>query len=58
MSRGQKVWLNGKILPIEEAKISLFTHGLHYGSGAFEGIRAYKQTAGGGAVFRLEEHIR
>ena len=40
MARGSKVWLNGKILSVEEARISLFTHGLHYGMGAFEGIRA------------------
>ncbi len=58
MARGSKVWFNGSIVPAEEAKISLFTHGLHYGSGAFEGIRAYKQKAGGGAVFRLEDHVR
>jgi branched-chain amino acid aminotransferase len=57
-ARGQKVWFNGKITSVEEAKVSLFTHTLHYGTGAFEGIRAYKQTAGGGAVFRLPEHIR
>ncbi len=57
MARGSQVWFNGKILPTEEAKISLFTHGLHYGLGAFEGIRAYKQHAGGGAVFRLREHM-
>lgn len=57
MARGSKVWFNGKILPVEEAKISLFTHGLHYGVGAFEGIRAYKQKNGGGAVFRLVEHM-
>jgi branched-chain amino acid aminotransferase len=57
MARGSKVWLNGKILAAEEARISLFTHALHYGTGAFEGIRAYKQTAGGGAVFRLTEHM-
>ena len=55
--RGTKVWYNGKILPVEEARISLFTHGLHYGTGAFEGIRAYKQKKGGGAVFRLREHL-
>jgi branched-chain amino acid aminotransferase len=48
--------MDGKILPAEEAKISLFTHTLHYGAGAFEGIRAYKQKKGGGAVFRLREH--
>jgi len=58
MARGSKVWFNGKILPAEEAKISLFTHGLHYGVGAFEGIRAYKQQKGGGAVFRLTEHMQ
>lgn len=55
--RGSKVWYNGKILPAEQAQISLFTHGLHYGTGAFEGIRAYKQKSGGGAVFRLAEHV-
>ena len=58
MARGNQVWYNGKILPVEEAKISLFTHALHYGVGAFEGIRAYKQTRGGGAVFRLIEHMQ
>lgn len=57
MARGTQVWFNGKILPVENAKISLFTHALHYGVGVFEGIRAYKQTKGGGAVFRLREHI-
>lgn len=57
MARGTKVWFNGKICAAEDARISLFTHALHYGSGAFEGIRAYKQTSGGGAIFRLEDHI-
>ncbi len=57
MSRGTQVWFNGKVLPVEEARISLFTHALHYGVGAFEGIRAYKQKKGGGAVFRLREHL-
>jgi branched-chain amino acid aminotransferase len=57
MARGTKVWFNGKITAAEDARISLFTHGLHYGSGAFEGIRAYKQASGGGAIFRLNEHI-
>jgi branched-chain amino acid aminotransferase len=57
MARGNQVWYNGKILPIEEAKISLFSHVIHYGTGAFEGIRAYKQKSGGGAIFRLREHL-
>lgn len=57
MKRGPKVWYNGRILPAAEAKISLFTHALHYGFGVFEGIRAYRQNKGGGAVFRLQEHM-
>jgi branched-chain amino acid aminotransferase len=55
--RGSKVWFNGKILPEAEARISLFTHTLHYGAGAFEGIRCYEIDKGVGAVFRLREHI-
>ncbi|MCF7936623.1 MAG: branched-chain-amino-acid transaminase [Synergistales bacterium] len=46
------VYLDGKYVPKEEAKISVFDHGFLYGDGVFEGIRAY-----GGRVFRLEEHI-
>lgn len=61
MARGTQVWFNGKILPVEEAKISLFSHVLHYGTGAFEGIRAYAQNTGPfngkGAIFRLREHM-
>ena len=57
MARGSKVWFNGKIVSVEDAKISLFTHALHYGTGSFEGIRAYKQKNGGGAIFRLREHM-
>jgi branched-chain amino acid aminotransferase len=56
-ARGNQVWYNGKIQPAETARISLFTHSLHYGVGAFEGIRAYRQKKGGGAIFRLTEHI-
>jgi branched-chain amino acid aminotransferase len=58
MARGSKIWLNGKIVNQEEARISLFSHVIHYGTGAFEGIRAYKQKSGGGAIFRLREHMQ
>ncbi len=57
MARGTQVWFNGKVVPVESARISLFTHSLHYGVGAFEGIRAYKQKKGGGGIFRLTDHI-
>jgi branched-chain amino acid aminotransferase len=47
-----KIYLNGKIVPEKEAVVSVFDHGLLYGDGVFEGIRAYH-----GNVFRLEQHI-
>ncbi|PYE52869.1 branched-chain amino acid transaminase [Deinococcus yavapaiensis] len=50
-----KIWFNGQLVPQEEAKVSVLSHALHYGSSVFEGIRAYK-TDRGPAVFRLDEH--
>ncbi len=53
------IWMDGKLVPFDDAKVHVLAHTLHYGLGVFEGIRAYKQTAGGGGgVFRLDEHIR
>ena len=51
------IWFNGKIVPQEEAKVSVLTHALHYGTSVFEGIRAYP-TSRGPAVFRLQEHTQ
>ena len=51
------VWFNGALMPVAEAKISVLTHALHYGTSVFEGIRAY-ETGKGAAVFRLPEHIK
>jgi branched-chain amino acid aminotransferase len=51
------IWMDGKLVRWDEARIHVLTHGLHYGSGVFEGIRAY-QTDQGPAVFRLEDHVR
>jgi len=50
------IWWNGKLVPYAEAKTHVLSHGLHYGTGVFEGIRAYKQERGT-AIFRLREHI-
>ena len=55
-SKKLKVWMNGKIIDFEEAKVSVLCHALHYGTSFFEGIRAYK-TKKGTAIFRLKEHI-
>lgn len=49
------IWFDGELVPAAEAKVSVLTHALHYGTSVFEGIRAYK-TARGPAVFRLGEH--
>ena len=50
------IWMNGELVPWDEARIHVLTHTLHYGMGVFEGIRAY-ETADGPGVFRLTEHI-
>lgn len=52
----KKIWMNGKMVDWHDAKIHVLTHALHYGSGVFEGIRAYK-TPDGPAVFRLTDHM-
>ena len=52
-----KIWMNGTMVPYENATVHVLSHALHYGSSVFEGIRCYK-TAKGSAVFRLDEHMR
>ncbi|PIV64838.1 MAG: branched-chain amino acid aminotransferase [bacterium (Candidatus Ratteibacteria) CG_4_10_14_3_um_filter_41_18] len=47
-----KIWLNGKLVPKEGARVSVFDHGLLYGDGVFEGIRSYN-----GRIFKLTEHL-
>ncbi|MSV90568.1 MAG: branched-chain amino acid transaminase, partial [Actinobacteria bacterium] len=51
-----KIWMNGKLVDWADAQVHVLTHTLHYGTGVFEGIRAY-ETANGPAIFRLTEHI-
>ena len=53
--RDGKIWMAGKMVEWRDAKIHALTHTLHYGCGAFEGVRAYN-TVNGTAIFRLEEH--
>lgn len=55
---GKKVWKDGEISDWQSGgNLSLLTHTLHYGVGAFEGIRAYQRARGETAIFRLREHI-
>ena len=55
--RDGKIWLDGQLVDWRDAKIHVLTHTLHYGCGAFEGVRAY-DTVGGTAIFRLQEHTQ
>jgi branched-chain amino acid aminotransferase len=50
------IWFDGELIPWDEAKVHVLSHTLHYGSGVFEGIRAYP-TSRGVAVFRLTDHV-
>jgi branched-chain amino acid aminotransferase len=57
MQETEKIWMNGELVDWADAKVHVGAHGLHYGSGVFEGIRAY-ETPKGTAVFRLTEHMQ
>lgn len=52
-----KIWMDGELIDFEKATVHVLTHTLHYGLGAFEGIRCYKRADGRSAIFRLKEHI-
>ena len=52
-----KIWMNGSLVDWDAARVHVLTHTLHYGTGVFEGIRAY-ETSRGPAVFRLTDHVR
>jgi branched-chain amino acid aminotransferase len=54
--RDGKIWMDGQLVEWRDAKIHVLTHTLHYGCGAFEGVRAYKTADGGTSIFRLKEH--
>jgi branched-chain amino acid aminotransferase len=51
------IWMNGELVPWDGAQVHVTAHGLHYGTGVFEGIRSY-DTADGPAIFRLDAHMR
>ena len=57
MKQAELIWMNGEFVAWEDAKVHVLTHGLHYGTGVFEGIRCY-DTEIGPAVFRHREHLQ
>ena len=56
VEESKKIWMDGKFVNWADANVHILTHTLHYGTGAFEGIRCYK-TKKGSAIFRLQEHV-
>ncbi len=58
LQKTEFIWMDGKLVPWDEANVHVLTHCLHYGTGVFEGIRAYKCQDGSSAIFRLPEHVK
>jgi branched-chain amino acid aminotransferase len=56
VDKSEWIWMNGDLVPWDEAKVHVLSHGLHYGTGVFEGVRAYS-TDRGPAVFRHRDHL-
>jgi len=55
-AKTEKIWFNGRLVNWDDAKVHVLAHGLHYGTGIFEGMRCYA-TGEGPAVFRLDAHL-
>jgi branched-chain amino acid aminotransferase len=58
MVKADRIWMDGKLVAFEDARVHVLTHALHYGIGVFEGIRAYRGADGRSGVFRLREHLQ
>lgn len=56
MKASEHIWMDGSLVPWDEATVHVLSHGIHYGTGAFEGLRAY-DAVDGTAVFRLTDHM-
>ncbi len=58
MEKAKYIWMDGKFVDWDDAKVHLLTHTLHYGNGAIEGTKAYKTADGRCAIFKLNEHTK
>jgi len=56
VEKAELIWMNGEFVPWDEAKVHVLSHGLHYGTGVFEGVRCY-ETERGPAIFRHTDHL-
>jgi branched-chain amino acid aminotransferase len=57
VEKAKQIWMDGRLVAWDDAKVHVLTYTLHYGLGAFEGIRCYRCTNGRSAIFRLNEHV-
>lgn len=57
MEKAELIWINGDFVPWDEANVHVLSHGLHYGTGVFEGIRCYDTESCGPAIFRHSDHL-
>jgi branched-chain amino acid aminotransferase len=57
VQKSEQIWMDGRLIPWEDAKVHVLTHTLHYGYGVFEGVRCYETVDGRSAIFRLAEHV-
>ena len=57
MEQADLIWHNGELVAWEDAKVHVLSHGLHYGTGVFEGVRAYETADGRTAIFRHHDHV-
>ena len=58
MSTADLIWMNGEFVAWEDAKVHVLTHAMHYGTGVFEGIRAYETDDGQTGIFRHQDHLK
>lgn len=58
VKKAEHIWMDGEMVPWDDARVHVMTHTLHYGLGVFEGIRCYQRADGRSHIFRLHEHIR
>src|SRR6516165_8102580 len=56
--RTDKIWMDGGLVPYDQANVHILTHSLHYGLAVFEGMRCYRSDDGRSAIFRAREHVR
>jgi branched-chain amino acid aminotransferase len=58
VEKAELIWMNGEFVPWDEANVHVLSHGLHYGTGVFEGVRCYDTESRGPAIFRHQDHLQ